>query len=45
MIFADLLAGDAVFVDANPFVYRFSLHPHFGPACTDLLLLPRAEIR
>src|SRR5262249_47304837 len=37
MIFTDLLAGDAVFVDANTLVYRFSLHPQFGPACTDLL--------
>ncbi len=37
MSFADLLAGDAVFVDANTFVYRFSLHPQFGPSCTDVL--------
>jgi predicted nucleic acid-binding protein len=37
MTFADLVAGDAVFVDANTFVYRFSLHPRFGPSCTDLL--------
>jgi predicted nucleic acid-binding protein len=37
MIFTDLVAGDAVFVDANPFAYRFSLHPQFGPACTDFL--------
>lgn len=37
MIFTDLVPGDAVFVDANPFVYRFSLHAQFGPACTDLL--------
>lgn len=37
MIFTDLLAGDAVFVDANTLVYRFSLHPRFGAACVDLL--------
>jgi predicted nucleic acid-binding protein len=37
MIFADLVQGDAVFVDANPLVYRFSLHAQFGPPCTDLL--------
>jgi predicted nucleic acid-binding protein len=37
MTFADLALGDAVFVDANPLVYRFSQHPQFGPACTDLL--------
>src|SRR5262249_25784015 len=37
MIFTDLLVGDAVFVDANTLVYRFSLHSQFGPACVDLL--------
>lgn len=37
MIFADLQIGDSVFVDANPFIYRFSLHPQFSSACTDLL--------
>jgi predicted nucleic acid-binding protein len=37
MTFADLLAGAAVFVDANILVYRFSLHPQFSPPCTDLL--------
>src|SRR5262245_12722688 len=37
MIFTDLPAGAAVFVDANTLVYRFSLHPQFGPPCTDLL--------
>jgi predicted nucleic acid-binding protein len=37
MTFADLPAGAAVFVDANTLVYRFSLHPQFGPLCVDLL--------
>src|SRR5262245_63701635 len=37
MIFTDLPAGAAVFVDANTLVYRFSSHPRFGPPCTDLL--------
>jgi predicted nucleic acid-binding protein len=45
MIFIDLLAGAAVFVDANTLVYRFSLHPQYGPACTDLLeRIERQEI-
>src|SRR6476619_2626265 len=37
MTFADLVAGDDVFVDADTLVYRFSLHAKYGPACTDLL--------
>ena len=37
MIFADLLAGEAVFVDANTLVYHFSRHPQFGAACTALI--------
>jgi predicted nucleic acid-binding protein len=37
MIFTDLAAGDSVFLDANTFVFRSSLHPQFGPACRDLL--------
>jgi predicted nucleic acid-binding protein len=37
MIFADLPAGDAVFVDANVLTYHFQPHPVWGPACTDLL--------
>jgi predicted nucleic acid-binding protein len=36
MIFTDLPAGASVFVDANTVVYRFSLHPQFGPACIEL---------
>jgi predicted nucleic acid-binding protein len=36
MIFADLAAGDAVFVDANTLIYHFGPHPTFGPACQQL---------
>jgi predicted nucleic acid-binding protein len=37
MIFADLVSGDSVFVDANTLVYHFQPHPVFGAACTDLV--------
>src|SRR5262249_42307302 len=37
MNFADLVAGDAVFVDANTLTYHFQPHPAWGPPCTDLL--------
>jgi predicted nucleic acid-binding protein len=37
MNFAQLAAGDAVFVDANTFTYHFEPHPVWGPACTRLL--------
>ena len=37
MTFADLVAGDAVFVDANTLIYHCTLDPKFGTACTDLL--------
>jgi predicted nucleic acid-binding protein len=37
MTFADLVAGDSVFVDANTLIYHCSIDPVFGPACTDLL--------
>lgn len=37
MIFADLVAGDAVFLDANILVYHFTLDPVWGPACGQLL--------
>ncbi len=37
MIFTDLPAGASVFLDANTFVYHFSVHPQFGAACTDLI--------
>jgi predicted nucleic acid-binding protein len=38
MIFADIPAGSAVFVDANVFVYYFEPHPVYGPACQQLFL-------
>ena len=37
MIFADFAAGESVFVDANTFVYHFTAHPRFGPACSQFL--------
>src|SRR6266511_2298016 len=37
MTFADLVAGDALFVDANTLTYHFQPHPIWGPACSDLL--------
>jgi predicted nucleic acid-binding protein len=37
MIFADLMAGDAVFVDANTLTYHFEPHPIWGPPCAALL--------
>jgi predicted nucleic acid-binding protein len=37
MIFADLAAGDSVFVDANTLIYHFGPHPTFGMACQQLI--------
>jgi predicted nucleic acid-binding protein len=37
MTFADLAAGDAVFLDANTLTYHFQPHARWGPPCTDLL--------
>lgn len=37
MTFADLQAGDSIFVDANTLVYHCTLDPAHGPACTGLL--------
>jgi predicted nucleic acid-binding protein len=37
MIFADLVAGDLVFVDANTFIYHYGPDPALGPACSQLL--------
>jgi predicted nucleic acid-binding protein len=37
MIFADLVAGDAVFVDADTFIYHFAPDPVLGPPCSQLL--------
>jgi predicted nucleic acid-binding protein len=35
--FADLAAGDSVFLDANPLVYHFAPDPIFGLACNQLM--------
>lgn len=46
MTFDDILAGLAVFVDANPLVYHFSAHPQYGAACTRLMeRIERQEIQ
>ncbi len=37
MIFADLAAGETVFLDANTFVYHFGPDPVLGPPCSQLL--------
>ena len=37
MTFADLNAGEAIFLDANPFVYHFVADPRYGAACSQLL--------
>jgi hypothetical protein len=46
MIFADLVAGDVVFVDANTLVYHFGPHAAFGAACQQLVQrIENQEIR
>jgi predicted nucleic acid-binding protein len=37
MTFADLVAGDSIFVDANTLTYHFQPHPVWGSPCSDLL--------
>ena len=37
MTFADLVAGDSIFLDANLLVYHFAPHPTFGPTCTQVI--------
>jgi predicted nucleic acid-binding protein len=37
MTFADLLAGEAVFIDANIWIYHFGPHATFGAACSQLV--------
>src|SRR6266849_6740556 len=45
MIFADLVAGEAIFLDANTLVYHFSQHVAFGSACSALLRrIERGEV-
>jgi predicted nucleic acid-binding protein len=46
MTFDDILAGLALFVDANPLVYHFSAHPKYGAACTRLVeRIERQEVQ
>ena len=37
MTFADLLAGESVFIDANALIYHFAQHPTYGAPCRQLL--------
>jgi len=37
MTFADIVAGDTVFLDANAFLFFFSSHPNFGNSADALL--------
>jgi predicted nucleic acid-binding protein len=37
MTFDDIVSGLAIVVDANSFLYSFTAHPRFGPACQKLL--------
>ena len=37
MTFLDLVAGDAVFIDANTFVYHFAPDPRWSSSCGQLL--------
>lgn len=37
MIFSDIPAGAALFIDANTLVYHFTPNPALGPACRQLL--------
>jgi predicted nucleic acid-binding protein len=37
MTFDDVTGGQAIFVDANVFLYYFTAHPKYGSACQNLL--------
>jgi predicted nucleic acid-binding protein len=43
MTFANVPAGESVFVDANTFIYHFSGDPKYGSACTQFI--KRVELR
>jgi mRNA interferase HigB len=46
MTFANLANNSSLFVDANTFIYHFTLHPHFASPSTKLLgRIARQEIR
>jgi predicted nucleic acid-binding protein len=36
MIFAQIPANAALFIDANIFIYHFTPHPKLGPECQQL---------
>jgi len=45
MIFGEIPNSASVFIDANTFVYAFSQHSQFGPACRGLLeRIDRGEV-
>jgi predicted nucleic acid-binding protein len=45
MIFADLVLGESVFLDANTLIYHFTTNPLFGTACSNVLRrIERQEI-
>ena len=44
MTFTDLVAGDAVFVDANTLTHHFQPHPVWGPPCSDLLQRIQSQV-
>ena len=37
MTFAQIAAGESIFLDANVLVYHFEPHPIYGPACSGLI--------
>jgi predicted nucleic acid-binding protein len=37
MTFADLVTGEAIFIDANTLVYHFAPDPLYGRACAQLV--------
>jgi predicted nucleic acid-binding protein len=37
VIFADFMAGESVFLDANTLIYHFGPHPTLGAACNQLV--------
>jgi len=43
MTFADLVAGESVFIDANTLIYHFGPHPTFGAACNQLIGVLRTK--
>src|SRR5216683_845720 len=46
MTFADLVAGDTIFLDANTLVYHFTSDAQYGTACSQLLQrIENQEIR